>query len=82
MAPAMSTVSTAIGPGRSCTVSHVPTQAATVAPTRSWPSTPMLNRPARKAKATASAAPMNGVDRPREAATRSQLPNMPRSSAQ
>ena len=27
-------------------------------------------------------APMNGVDRPSEAATRSELPNMPRSSAQ
>ena len=52
--------------------SKVPTQAAIVAPTRSWPSAPMLNSPARKANATASAAPMNGVERPREAAMRSE----------
>ena len=69
-------------PGRSATTSQVPTHAATVAPTSSWPSTPMLNRPARNANATASAAPMKGVERPSEAATRSQLPHMPRSSAQ
>ena len=35
---------------------------------RSWPSAPMLNSPARNANATASAAPMNGVDRASDAA--------------
>ena len=39
----------------------------------------MLNSPARNAKATASAPPMKGVERASEAATRSPLPNMPRS---
>ena len=72
----------AIGPGTSASQLNVPTQAAVVAPTSSWPSAPMLNRPARNAKATASAAPMNGVERPSDAAIRSVLPNMPRSSAQ
>ena len=33
-------------PGASPTKCHVPTHAATVAPMSSWPSTPMLNRPA------------------------------------
>ena len=72
----------AIGPGTSASHESVPTHAAVVAPTSSWPSAPMLNRPARNANATASEAPMNGVERPSEAATRSVLPNMPRSSAE
>ena len=58
-------------PGSPASQLQVPTHAATVAPTRSWPSAPMLNRPALNAKATASAAPMNGVERPSEAAIRS-----------
>ena len=47
-------------PGTSASHENVPTHAAAVAPTRSWPSAPMLNRPARNANATASDAPMNG----------------------
>ena len=41
-------------PGTSAIHENVPTHAAAVAPTRSWPSAPMLNRPARNANATAS----------------------------
>ena len=40
----------------------------------------MLNSPARKANARASAEPMKGTDRAMEPARRSPLPNMPRSS--
>ncbi len=41
------------GPGR---VTEAPTSAATIAASRYWPSTPMLNRFIRKPMATASAA--------------------------
>ena len=61
---------------------HVPTHAAVTPPTSIWPSAPMLNSPARNANARASAEPMNGTDRAIEPATRSGVPNMPRSSAQ
>ena len=64
-------------PGTSSIQLQVPAQAATRPPTSSWPSAPMLNRPARKAKASASADPMNGTARAIEAATRSHPPTMP-----
>ena len=80
-APARITIGTSRIPGTSWRKLNVPTQAASVAPMRIWPSAPMLKSPARKAKATARAAPMNGVERAERGRDAVGLPNMPRRSA-
>ena len=48
------------GPG---SATAAPTAAATIVASRYWPSTPMLNRPIRKATATASPARNSGIAR-------------------
>src|SRR5581483_11876858 len=48
-----------IGPGSP--VNENPTSAAAIAPAFNWPSAPMLNRPARNPRATASPAKISGV---------------------
>ena len=40
----------------------MPTHAAAIAPVMSWPAPPMLNSPARKARATESPTRISGVD--------------------
>ncbi len=80
--PANTITGTAMIDGTSNIHDHVPTQAAVMPPTRSWPWAPMLNRPARMAKARASAEPTNGTERASDPATLVGDPNMPRSSAQ
>ena len=51
---------TCSGPGRA---TAAPAAAATIVASRYWPSTPMLNRPMRKATATASPARNSGIAR-------------------
>ncbi len=54
-----STAMTSVGPGRKSSFSAA--QVAVTMPIRYWPSTPMLNNPALKHTATASAEKINGV---------------------
>ena len=80
--PAMRISGMATMPGRSVIHESAPTQAAVTPPANNCPSAPMLNSPARKAKASASAEPIKGTDRATDPASSSPPPTMPRSSAQ
>ena len=63
MVPAMRISGMATMPGKSDIHDSAPTKAAVTPPASNCPSAPMLNSPARKAKAKARADPMNGTDR-------------------
>ncbi len=57
--PLMSTIGSRIGAGSELNL--IPTAVHAMDPASSWPSAPMLNRPARNGRATATPAVMSGI---------------------